>query len=235
MGLDLCYWKTSPGAALDPKAVYRAACCDGKEVEGLELLPVGAILAEIEAAFAKWERTDRVTWEKETGGGFQIFTTPQALRVDSYGLPREEIAGFSEMMKRYGCPVYDPQQGCRFDGLALTLYGEAGDIREAVAEQAEAIFPGLPLGEVRCLPVPEGAMALPKPEHPALEVFVHRGKSVTKVTANLFFGSGWTSRPTQCKTALLTGPEETQKRLAKLAATAMKRAAEDLRQRSYHR
>ena len=102
-------------------------------------------------------------------------------------------------------------------------------------EQARAVFPGLPLGEVRCLPVPEGAVPLPRPEHPVLEVFVNRGKAITKVTANLFFGSGWTSRPTQCKTALLTGPEETQKRLAKLAGTAMKRAAEDLRQRSYHR
>ena len=93
----------------------------------------------------------------------------------------------------------------------------------------------LPLGEVRCLPVPEGAVPLPKPEHPALEVFVHRGKTITKVTASLFFGSGWVSRPTQCKTALLTDPEETKIRLAKLSDTAMKRAAEDMRQRSYHR
>ncbi len=102
-------------------------------------------------------------------------------------------------------------------------------------EQARAIFPGLPLGEVRCLPVPEGAVPLPKPEHPALEVFVHRGKTITKVTVSLFFGSGWVSRPTQCKTALLTDPEETKIRLAKLSDTAMKRAAEDMRQRSYHR
>ena len=235
MGMDLSYWKYKEGTDLSPREVYQTACCDGLPAEGLEELPIEAILAEIETAYAKWERMDQATWEKETGGGFQLFTTPQIFRVDCYGLPREEVARFSERMKRYGCPVYDPQQGCRFDRLTVTLYGEAADIRDAVEEQAGIAFPGLPLGEVRCEPVPEGAVSLPKPEHPALELFVHRGKTMTKVTANLFFGSGWTSRPTQCKTALLTGPEETQKRLAKLAGTAMKRAAEDLRQRSYHR
>ena len=235
MGIDLSYWKSSPGVGLEPRGVYQTACCDGREIEGLEWLPVDGILSEIEAAFAKWERMDGVTWEKETGGGFQVFTTPQVFRVDGYGLSREEMARFSEMMKGYGCPLYDPQQGCRFDSLAVVLYGEAGEIREAVEEQARAVFPGLPLGEVRCLPVPEGAVPLPRPEHPVLEVFVHRGKTNTKLTANLFFGSGWTSRPTQCKTALLTNPEETKIRLAKLSDTAMKRAAEDMRQRSYHR
>lgn len=235
MSIDLSYWKTSPGVEPDPKAVYQTACCDGREMEGLEPLPIDTILAEMENAYAKWERMDKTTWEKETGGGFQLFTTPQVLRVDGYGLPREEMAKFSEMMKGYGCPVYDPQQGCRFDSLTICLYGEAADIREAVETEARENFPGLPVTEVRCEPVPEGAVPLRKPEHPVLEVFVHRGKSITKVTVNLFFGSGWTSRPTQCKTALLTDPEETQKRLAKLSETAMKRAAEDLRQRSYHR
>lgn len=235
MSIDLSYWKTSPGAEPDPKAVYQAACCDGREMEGLEPLPIDAILAEMENTFSKWERMDKATWEKETGGGFQLFTTPQVLRVDGCGLSREEMARFSEMMKGYGCPLYDPQQGCRFDSLTIYLYGEAADIREAVEAEAKTAFSGLPVTEVRCEPVPEGAMALPKPEHPVLEVFVHRGKSITKVTVNLFFGSGWTSRPTQCKTALLTEPEETKKRLAKLSETAMKRAAEDLRQRSYHR
>lgn len=235
MGIDLSFWKCKEGVELPAGEVYGRACCDGLAVEGLEKLPIDAILAEVEAACGTWERTDKNTWEKETGEGFQLFTTPQVFRVDGYGLPREEMARFSELMSRYGCPVYDPQQGCRFDRLTVTLYGEAADIREAAEEQAKSAFPGLPLAGVHCAPVPEGAIALPKPEHPALELFVHRGKSITKVTANLFFGSGWTSRPTQCKTALLTDPEETKKQLAKMAETAMKRAAEDLRQRSYYR
>ena len=88
---------------------------------------------------------------------------------------------------------------------------------------------------IREVPVPEGPVALPKPEHPALELFLHRGKNAAKLTADLFFGSGWTSRPTQCKLALLTNPEETQKRFSKLARTVISRAAEDMRQRSYYR
>lgn len=235
MGYDLSYWKYREGVDLPVGEVYRDACCEGLPVEGLELLPIDAILAEIDSLFGKWGRPDAATYEKETGGSFQLFTTDRSLRVDCYGMPRQEMAKFSQIMARYGCPVYDPQQGVRFDRLTLLLYGEAADIREAVEEECASLFPNLPLKEVRCEPVPQGAMALPKPEHPVLEVFVHRGKSITKVTANLFFGSGWTSRPTQCKTALLTTPEETGARLAKLARTAMGRAAEDLRQRSYYR
>lgn len=79
MSIDLSYWKSAPGMELDPKSVYQTACCDGQEIEGLEALPMDAILAEIEAAFAKWERMDKSTWEKETGGGFQLFTTPQGV------------------------------------------------------------------------------------------------------------------------------------------------------------
>lgn len=234
MGMDLSYWKYKEGTDLSPREVYQTACCDGLPAEGLEELPIEAILAEIETAYAKWERMDQATWEKETGGGFQLFTTPQIFRVDCYGLPREEVARFSERMKRYGCPVYDPQQGCRFDRLEVSLMGEASVCREAVEEALADLFPGLPAA-IREVPVPEGPVALPKPEHPALELILHRGKSAAKITANLFFGSGWASRPTQCKLALLTNPEETQKRLAKMAETAMKRAAEDLRQRSYYR
>jgi len=234
MSIDLNYWKTAPGVTLDSGSVYRTACCDGFPVAGLEELPIDAIRAEVDAAFAKWNRPDAVTYEKETGGGFQIYTTPQIFRVDCTGMPRQEMAKFSEILNRYGCPVYDPQQGCRFDSLSLILYGEAADIKDAVEAEAARLFPNLPAA-ARCEPTPTGAVALPKPEHPVLEVFVHRGKSITKVTVNLYFGSGWTSRPTQCKTALLTTPEETKKRLEKLAKTAMGRAAEDMRQRSYYR
>ncbi len=234
MSVDLSFWKEKEGVDLPVKEVYETACCDGQLVEGLEELPIPAILAELETAYAKWERMDPVTWEKETGGGFQIFTTPQVFRVDSYGLPREELAKFSEMMKGYGCPVYDPQQGCRFDRLTVSLVGEAAVCREAVEEMLPTLFPGLPFA-IEEVPVPEGAVALPKPEHPALELFIHRGKNAAKITANLFFGSGWASRPTQCKLALLTDEAETKARFSKLAKTVISRVAEDMRQRSYHR
>ena len=234
MGIDLSYWRCKEGADLSPGEVYQRACCDGLPAEGLEELPVAAILAEVEAAYGKWQRMDRNTWEKETGGGFQLFTTPQIFRVDCYGLPREEGARCSERMKRYGCPVYDPQQGCRFDRLEVSLMGEASVCREAVEEALADLFPGLPAA-IREVPVPEGPVTLPKPEHPALELFLHRGKNAANITANLFFGSGWASRPTQCKLALLTTPEETQKRFSKLARTVISRVAEDMRQRSYYR
>lgn len=234
MGMDLSFWRCKEGVDLPAGLVYQRACCDGQAVEGLEELPIDAIVREVEKAFPKWEQLDAHTYEKETGGSFQLFTTPQSFRVDCYGMNRQDMARISAILAGYGCPVYDPQQGVRFDRLAVSLAGEGATCREAVEEELTRLFPGLPF-TIEEVPTPEGPVALPKPEHPVLEVFVHRGKSITKVTVNLLFGSGWTSRPTQCKTALLTNPEETKARLSKLAKTALGRAAEDMRQRSFYR
>ena len=63
MGIDLSYWRCKEGADLSPREVYQRACCDGLPAEGLEELPIAAILAEVEAAYGKWQRMDQNTWE----------------------------------------------------------------------------------------------------------------------------------------------------------------------------
>ena len=69
MSIDLNFWKYQDGTYLDNVAVYRSACCDQEEVEGLALLPIEDILSEMAAAFQDWNALDVFNYEKKDGSG----------------------------------------------------------------------------------------------------------------------------------------------------------------------
>lgn len=233
MGYDLNYWKETEGTGLPVTEVYQRVCCDGQAMEGLELLPLDAIRQKIAEAFPDWSRPDPATYEDGAGGCFQLSTTPQSLRADCYGVREDDMRKLSCILREFGCPLYDPQMGARFDSLSVWIYGEAEVCREAVEDELAKLFPDLKAA-YHFEPTPSGAVPIPRPEHPVLELFAHRGKSVTKVSANIYFGRSWTSRPTQCKNILLTDPETTKEKLSQLARTVIGRAAEDMRQRNFY-
>jgi hypothetical protein len=113
MSYDLSFWKQLPGSGLDPQGVYERLC-EGERVEGLVDLPIGRIRARIAEAFTVgWDQLDPDNWESSQGS-FEVFTTPQWLRVDCYGLSGEVMNVFIEIGQDFGCPLYDPQTGVRF-------------------------------------------------------------------------------------------------------------------------
>ena len=115
MSYDLNFWKYKPGVSLDHQAVYERLC-EGGEIDELEHLPIEALLARIEEVFSDWERLDRLNYESPGGGAFQLFTTRQFVRVDCYGMIGEDMNQFIDIGSAFGCPLYDPQAGRRFDG-----------------------------------------------------------------------------------------------------------------------
>jgi hypothetical protein len=116
MSYDLNFWKQQPGSILDPQGVYERLS-EGERVEGLEELPINRIMARIAETFTEgWERLDPENWESSQGS-FQVSTTPQSLRVDCYGLTGEVMNLFIEIGQEFGCPLYDPQTGVRFEDL----------------------------------------------------------------------------------------------------------------------
>ncbi|WP_111412020.1 hypothetical protein [Billgrantia lactosivorans] len=116
MSYDLNFWKYNDGIALEHQVVYERLS-DGKHVEGLEELPIGAMLERLKDLFADgWRQVDETTWENERRGAFQIFTTPQFFRVDCYGMRGEDMNRLIDLGAEFGCPLYDPQAGVRFDG-----------------------------------------------------------------------------------------------------------------------
>ncbi|HEV3416846.1 MAG TPA: hypothetical protein VG056_08545 [Pirellulales bacterium] len=114
MSYDLNFWRYTPGISLPNDDVYRRLC-DGEQLAGLEDLPITEIVSQIEDAFSDWERLDEVTFDGGGRGGFQLFTTAQFVRVDCYALPSDTVNRFIEILHGFGCPLYDPQVGRRFD------------------------------------------------------------------------------------------------------------------------
>jgi hypothetical protein len=114
MSYDLNFWKQQPGSTLAPQGVYERLS-EGERVEGLEDLPIERIMTRIAETFTvEWERLGPNDWESSQGS-FQVSTTPQSFRVDCYGLPGEVMDLFIEIGQEFGCPLYDPQTGVRFE------------------------------------------------------------------------------------------------------------------------
>lgn len=115
MSYDLNFWRQRPSFEADPSLVYEKLS-EGEHVEGLEALPIDAILARIAEVFSEgWEQLDAQNWESGRGA-FQVTTTPQHFRVDCYGMEGEDMNRFIDIGTAFGCPLYDPQTGVRFDG-----------------------------------------------------------------------------------------------------------------------
>lgn len=115
MSMDLSFWKYKEGAVHDDTRVYELACCDGEAAEGLENLPIEEIIKKIAFVFSDWTALDCSNYEKEGRGAFQIFTTPQIVRLDCYGMQGEDMNTLMDILREFGCPLYDPQIATRFD------------------------------------------------------------------------------------------------------------------------
>lgn len=123
MGIDLDFWKYIKGAVKADEKVYEEVCCGGGSLDILEELPVKDILKRVGEEFADWIAVDNETYEKDDGGTFSIFTTPQAVRFDCYDMSGEDMNRLVDVMGEFGCPLYDPQLGERFDRGNMGLFG----------------------------------------------------------------------------------------------------------------
>jgi hypothetical protein len=115
MSYDLNFWKYKKDVNDDHQSVYERLS-EGEHIEGLEELPIADMLDRVKEEFSiGWEKKDGSTWESEEKA-FSIFTTPQFFRVDCYGLEGEDMNIFIDIMYEFGCPLYDPQVGQRYEG-----------------------------------------------------------------------------------------------------------------------
>ena len=115
MSYDIDFWRYEKGIRLNHQEVYERLS-DGQHVNGLENLPISEITAAVKTAFADWERPDEETWDGGDRGSFQMFTTPQFFRFDLYRVEDVDVNRLIEIATTFGCPLYDPQAGKRFDG-----------------------------------------------------------------------------------------------------------------------
>jgi hypothetical protein len=115
---DLNFWKYQQIEAVHDHASVYERLCDEEDVEDLEVLPISAMVERIAELFEDWHRLDPLNFECEGQGSFQVSTTPRSVRIDCYGMTGDNMNLFVDMGNEFGCPLYDPQTGVRFDGSA---------------------------------------------------------------------------------------------------------------------
>lgn len=233
MSIDLDFWKYRSGVYLDNAMVYQKACCDNEQVEGLEPLPIDAILKETAAVFHEWTSLDPFNYEREGLGSFQISTTSQTVRFDCYSMKRADMKRFSSILSKFGCPLYDPQQGVRFDKLCAFLVDEAGEYKTQVEQAFSRLLPRLELS-TQVVTWNEYVQFSKTLKHVQYDAGIHRAKTMTKVTSFMRFGNAWANRPCQCKTAQLSDKDQARQLLGELLQKSMERVVNDFLERTYY-
>lgn len=234
MSIDFNFWKYQNDTYLDNTMVYQNACCNHEKIEGLEVLPIEDILKETASAFHGWKAIDAFNYEKEEGqGSFQITTTPQMVRFDCYSMEQADMKRFSSVMAKFACPLYDPQQGIRFDKIAVFLVDEAGEYQMQVEREFSRLLPRL---EVITQVVTWDEYVRLSKELNCIQynAVIHRAKTVTKVTSFMKFGNAWANRPCQCKTTQLENPQKAHQILEELLQKSMERVVHDFFERTYY-
>ncbi len=121
MSYDLDFWKYKEGVHLNHQKVYERLS-NGEHMDGLETLPIPEILAAVNGAFSVgWEHPDEESWEGGDRGSFQVFTTMQFVRFDCYGMEGEDMNRLIEIANNFGCALYDPQVGKRYEAGTATV------------------------------------------------------------------------------------------------------------------
>jgi hypothetical protein len=95
---------------------------EGGDVAGLRPLPVEQIVSAIVAAFPQSVRepngpsSEWIDWlSQDESSSFQVEWSSHHVRVDLRPLDRDIANMFIDVMSAFGCPLYDPQTGERFD------------------------------------------------------------------------------------------------------------------------
>ena len=233
MSVDLSFWKYRSGFYLDNAMVYQKACCDNEQVEGLEHLPIDAILKDTAVAFHEWTSLDPFNYESKGLGSFQISTTSQTVRFDCYSMEQADMKRFSSILSKFGCPLYDPQQGVRFDKLCAFLVDEAGEYKTQVEQIFSRLLPRLEFS-TQVVTWDEYVQLSKTLKHIQYNAVIHRAKTMTKVTSFMQFGNSWANRPCQCKTAQLSDKDQTRQLLGELLQKSIERVVKDFLERTYY-
>lgn len=234
MSIDLNFWKYKGNVNLDHAVIYQKACCDNEEMEELETLPVEDILKEITSAFHEWNTLDLFNYEQKAGqGSFQIAATPQVIRVDCYSMTQADIKRFSSIMSKFGCPLYDPQQGVRFDKIMIFLRGEVSEYRAFVECEISRLLPHLEI-ETQIVDWDELVNLSKTFSCIQYNAYIHRAKTLTKVISSMKFGKFEPKRPCQCKTVLLADKKQESQLLVELLQKSIGRVVNDFLEMTYY-
>jgi hypothetical protein len=136
LSYDINFWKQERSLALSAQEIYERL--NGKEpVEGLAKLPVADIIARLKAAFPDFDPSEDFPLAGTSEGSIEFFWSDYHFRFDIRGIGGD-CQKLVDVMTEFGCPMYDPQEGKRYDSQSGTALGEAPKFEYATpAQKAE--------------------------------------------------------------------------------------------------
>ncbi len=123
MSYDLCFWRyideTAQGIGKKPEYLhlYRDLMSD-QVPEGMGALAVDEISAAITSAMAvvqEWTLDGVMVWVKEPSGVIEAYVHEFYVSFSLRGAwSGDDVNRLIDVMKPFGCPLFDPQTGERF-------------------------------------------------------------------------------------------------------------------------
>ena len=132
MSYDINFWKQERQLNLSPEEIY-GKLCKGEVVEGLAKLPVEQIHAKLKQAFPDYE-AQRWSTVQTSEGSIEFSWSDYHFRFDIRGICGE-CQKLVDVMRDFGCPMYDPQVNKRYDSEGGIGLGDAPKFEDTTPEQ----------------------------------------------------------------------------------------------------
>ncbi len=139
MSYDINFWKQGHSLDLTAEEVY-AKLCSGETIDGLARLPVDEILQRLRERFPEFNPSEDFPDVELEDGNIEFGWSDYHFRFDLRGdVGSAEKNAIVDIMADYGCPMYDPQVGTRYDASEGTELGEKPKFEDPTPQQrAEA-------------------------------------------------------------------------------------------------
>jgi len=110
MTYDLAMWSAQAGLSLGPPQIYEQLC-DGKDVDGLDDLPLDRVMASAKERFPGIEQDIyELNWEADDES-LQVTWSPQHVHFECHGPSEDTLARLVQLAAEFECVLYDPQAG----------------------------------------------------------------------------------------------------------------------------
>jgi len=133
MSYDITFWKQQRPLELPPQDIYLKVLRN-EPVNGLEKLPVDQVLGRLKSAFPDFDPAEDFPLARTSQGSIEFSWSDYHFRFDLRGICGD-CQKLVDIMGEFNCPMYDPQQGKRYDlshGIAL---GETPPFEDTTPEQ----------------------------------------------------------------------------------------------------
>ena len=115
MSYDISFWKQERPLSLSAQEIYERLSGGDEVVEGLAKLPVPQIHLRLKEAFPEFDPAESFPTVRIPRGSIEFSWSDYHFRFDIRGEIGGECQQLVNIMADFDCPMYDPQEGRRYD------------------------------------------------------------------------------------------------------------------------